>query len=51
MIILEAKGRKTKYKVIAMHKDEATKKKHEEMGFHDGWGRAFDQLVALVKKK
>ncbi len=39
----------TKYKVLARHKDEETRKKHEEMGFHDGWGKALDQLVALVK--
>ena len=30
---------------------KATRKKHAEMGFHDGWGKALDQLVALVKNK
>jgi uncharacterized protein YndB with AHSA1/START domain len=29
--------------------DEAARKRHEEMGFHQGWGKALDQLVALVK--
>lgn len=26
------------------------RKKHEEMGFHDGWGKAFDQLVVMARK-
>ena len=30
--------------------DEKDRKTHEEMGFHDGWGKAFDQLVAVVRK-
>jgi len=24
--------------------------KHEKMGFHEGWGTALDQLVAMIKK-
>jgi uncharacterized protein YndB with AHSA1/START domain len=32
-----------------MHKDEDSRKKHADMGFHDGWGTALDQLVAHVK--
>jgi uncharacterized protein YndB with AHSA1/START domain len=39
----------TKYRTIAMHQDPEGRKAHEEMGFHDGWGAAFDQLVALMK--
>lgn len=39
----------TKYTARAIHKDEATRKQHEEMGFHSGWGTALDQLVAYVK--
>ena len=33
----------------AIHKDEAGKKTHEDMGFHTGWGTALDQLVAHAK--
>jgi len=40
----------TKYTAIALHKDEADRKKHENMGFHTGWGQCLDQLVALAKK-
>jgi uncharacterized protein YndB with AHSA1/START domain len=28
------------------HRDETTRKQHEEMGFHDGWGKVPDQLAA-----
>jgi uncharacterized protein YndB with AHSA1/START domain len=50
IVTMETHGRGTKYTAIAIHRDEATRKKHEEMGFHDGWGKALDQLVALAKK-
>jgi uncharacterized protein YndB with AHSA1/START domain len=48
-ILLEAQGRRTKYTAIAMHGDEETSQKHEEMGFYQGWGTVLDQLVALAK--
>ena len=35
---------------LLIHKDEQDCKKHEEMGFHDGWGKALDQLVAVAKE-
>ena len=40
----------TKYTALAMYKDEANRKKHGDMGFSDGRGKALDQLVAVVKK-
>lgn len=50
-ILLEPHGNGgTKYTAIAIHRDEAGKKQHEEMGFHAGWGKALDQLVEFVKK-
>jgi uncharacterized protein YndB with AHSA1/START domain len=33
-----------------MHRDEEGRKRHEDMGFHEGWGKALDQLVAYTKK-
>lgn len=39
----------TKYVAMAIHRDEASRKQHEDMGFHDGWSAALDQLVALAK--
>ena len=49
IVLFEALGNRTKYTAIAMHGDEAGSKKHEEMGFYQGWGSALDQLVALVR--
>ncbi len=40
----------TKYTALVIHGDEEARKKHEDMGFHEGWGKALDQLVTLVKK-
>jgi uncharacterized protein YndB with AHSA1/START domain len=42
-------GDGTLYSVRVMHNDEAARHKHEEMGFHEGWGTAADQLGALVE--
>ena len=39
----------TRYSALAIHKDEAGRKAHAEMGFHDGWNAALDQLVAYMK--
>lgn len=49
IITLESHGSGTKYTAVALHKDEEGRKKHAEMGFHEGWGKCLDQLVALVK--
>lgn len=38
----------TAYRAIAMHADAEGCRRHAEMGFHDGWGAALDQLVALM---
>jgi uncharacterized protein YndB with AHSA1/START domain len=32
-----------------MHNDAASRKQHQDMGFHEGWGAALDQLVAYMK--
>jgi uncharacterized protein YndB with AHSA1/START domain len=50
IILLEPHGHGTKYTAIALHKDEGQRKNHEEMGFHEGWGKALEQLVAAAKK-
>lgn len=46
---LSRQGAGTHYKAIAIHGKEETRKKHEEMGFHDGWGTVADQMVAYIK--
>lgn len=40
---------RTKYTATASHWNAATMKQHEEMGFHEGWGQATDQLEAILK--
>jgi len=49
IIELEAQGKGTRYTATAVHRDAAGRKKHDEMGFHTGWGTALDQLVAHAK--
>jgi uncharacterized protein YndB with AHSA1/START domain len=49
VILLERHQKGTKYTALVIHKDAAGRKQHEEMGFHEGWGKALDQLVAHVK--
>lgn len=39
----------TRYTALAIYGDEATRKNHEDMGFHDGWGTVLDQMVAFIK--
>jgi uncharacterized protein YndB with AHSA1/START domain len=38
----------TRYRAIAIHADPDSCERHRAMGFHDGWGAALDQLVALM---
>lgn len=44
----EAKG--TRYAANVMHKSAAESRKHEEMGFQEGWGTTIDQLAAYVER-
>lgn len=48
-ILLEPRGAGTKYTAVAQHGDEEARDKHESMGFHDGWGKALDQLVECMR--
>ena len=48
IVTLEDLAGKTRYSGIVLHKDEAGRKLHEQMGFHEGWNTALDQLVKVV---
>ena len=50
VIALQAHGSGTKYTALVIHAEAEARKKHEKMGFHDGWGKALDQLVAMARK-
>ena len=39
----------TRYRAVARHWTAEDKATHEQMGFHEGWGVATDQLTALAK--
>jgi uncharacterized protein YndB with AHSA1/START domain len=49
-IRMEPVGERTRYTAIARHGTSAARKQHEEMGFHEGWGKALDQLVELANE-
>jgi len=49
VITLEPHGTGTRYTAMAIHLDEDGCKRHAELGFHEGWGKALDQLVTVAK--
>jgi uncharacterized protein YndB with AHSA1/START domain len=40
----------TDYSAYVMHKSNADRAMHEQMGFYDGWGTVIAQLATLVEK-
>ena len=50
ILTLRERGGKTHYSVVVLHKDEAGRKRHEEMGFHEGWNTCLDQLIEVVSR-
>jgi uncharacterized protein YndB with AHSA1/START domain len=46
-----AEGTGTRYHARVLHKSASDSKKHEEMGFHEGWGATIDQLANLVERQ
>lgn len=51
VLTLEPAGKGTRYVAVAIHGNHDTRKKHEEMGFHQGWGTVLDQMVEYIKAK
>ncbi|MBN8511165.1 MAG: SRPBCC family protein [Burkholderiales bacterium] len=45
----DAPGGGTRYTAIARHWSAEDRDAHEKMGFHEGWGKAADQLEALAR--
>lgn len=41
----------TDYTAHVMHKSPADSKRHEDLGFYDGWGTVAAQLAAFVERK
>jgi uncharacterized protein YndB with AHSA1/START domain len=41
----------TEYIAHVMHRSAADSGRHEELGFHEGWGTVTTQLVALIERQ
>jgi uncharacterized protein YndB with AHSA1/START domain len=50
IITFAPEGHGTRYAARVMHKNAADSRKHEEMGFQEGWGTTIDQLATFVKE-
>ena len=50
VITLRDHAEGTDYVARAMHKSQADRDKHAELGFHEGWGTVIAQLARLVEK-
>lgn len=49
IIQLADHGAGTRYTATVLHQSKAAREQHAAMGFEHGWGKALDQLVAMVK--
>ncbi len=47
-ITMQAADGGTHYRALVRHKSDEDRRKHEEMGFHQGWGTCLDQLEAFA---
>lgn len=50
ILTFEDLGGKTRYTARVLHWSIENRKRHVEMGFHQGWGQCADQLAELLKK-
>ena len=50
VLTFENAGGKTNYTARVLHWTAADREKHEQMGFHQGWGQCADQLAELLKR-
>lgn len=48
IVTMADEGAGTRYTARVMHPDTATRDKHEQMGFFDGWGTCIDQLESFA---
>ena len=50
IITLTEEGTGTRYEARVRHWTAEDRARHEEMGFHEGWGKAADQLAELASR-
>jgi uncharacterized protein YndB with AHSA1/START domain len=46
----DAGNGKTLYRAVALHRNQADRDAHANMGFEEGWGKCAEQLEALAGK-
>lgn len=49
IVTMEDEGAGTRYVARVMHKDDAERQRHEELGFFDGWGVCITQLEEVAR--
>jgi uncharacterized protein YndB with AHSA1/START domain len=47
---LADEGKGTRYSARVLHEDKAARDRHEEMGFHEGWGICITQLEEVAAR-
>ena len=50
IVTMENEGLYTKYVARALHRNPEDSRKHEDMGFFDGWGSVIDQLGRVASR-
>ncbi|WP_421954059.1 SRPBCC family protein [Polaromonas sp.] len=48
VLTFDDEGGKTRYTARVLHWTVADREAHEKMGFHEGWGKATEQLAELI---
>ena len=48
IMTLKDEGNGTRYTARVMHKNAEDSRRHEDMGFHEGWGTTIDQLAGIA---
>jgi len=51
IITLQDHPQGTEYVAHAMHRNNADRNRHEEMGFYDGWSTVTEQLATLAEQR
>jgi len=50
IVTMADEGEGTRYVATVLHPDAATKERHEQMGFFQGWNTCIDQLEAFARE-
>lgn len=50
IVTMADEGEGTRYVATVMHPDPATRERHEQMGFFEGWNTCIDQLEAFARQ-